>query len=405
MKNSIFEQCHHHFKDIVAIRRDIHQYPEIGFDVHRTAGIAADALRALDIPVRMGIGRTGVVGDLEVPGASKRIALRADMDALPIQELTDVPYKSKIDGKAHLCGHDAHTSMLIGAARILSHLRSNLKTHVRFVFQPSEEAMPGGAPAMIADGVLEDVDEIYGIHVFPLYAVGEYATCIGPMLAQSDTFQITLTGRGGHAAFPHLTVDPIVIGAQFVTAVQSIVSRNVDPLDSAVVSVTQLHGGDADLKNGLKGAALNVIPPKVLIGGTVRTLQESVQKRVRSQLERLLAGLADAHDATYTFTYQEGYPVTYNHEPCVNTALSTAKALVGEDNLVFPMSPVLGGEDFGYYSQKIPACFVMVGAGNEERGIVNMCHHPQFDIDENCMIYGMALLVSLVTDYSKAHNY
>ena len=396
MKNVILEQCHRHFDDIVAIRRDIHQHPELGFDVHRTAGIAADALRALDIPVRTGIGRTGVVGDLEVPGASKRIALRADMDALPIQELTDVPYKSKIDGKAHLCGHDAHTAMLIGTARILSHLRDDLKTHVRFIFQPSEEALPGGAPAMITDGALEGVDEIYGIHVFPLYDVGEYATCTGPMLAQSDTFQITLTGRGGHAAFPHLTVDPIVIGAQFVTALQSIIARNVDPLDSAVVSVTQLHGGDTDLKNGLAGAALNVIPPKVLIGGTVRTLQASVQKRVRAQLERLLAGFADAHSATYTFTYHEGYPVTYNHEPCVTTVLSAARGLVGEDNLVFPMSPVLGGEDFAYYSQEIPACFVMVGAGNEEKGIVNMCHHPQFDIDETCMIYGMALLASLI---------
>ncbi len=395
MKDLIFEQCHRHFNDIVAIRRDIHQYPELGFDVHRTAGIAADALRALDIPVRTGIGRTGVVGDLEVPGASKRIALRADMDALPIQELTDVPFKSKIDGKAHLCGHDAHTAMLIGAARILSHFRDDLKTHIRFIFQPSEEALPGGAPAMIADGALEDVDEIYGIHVFPLFAVEEYATCVGPMLAQSDTFQITLTGRGGHAAFPHLTVDPIVIGAQFVTAAQAIVARNVNPLDSAVISITQLHGGDANLQNGLTGAALNVIPPKVLIGGTVRTLQKSVQKSVREQLESLLAGVAGAHDATYTFTYHEGYPVTYNHEPCVTTALSTARELVGEDNLVFPMSPILGGEDFGYYSQKIPACFVMVGAGNEEKGIVNMCHHPQFDIDENCMIYGMALLVSL----------
>ena len=397
MKDLIFEQCHRHFNDIIAIRRDIHQYPELGFDVHRTAGIAADALRALDIPVRTGIGRTGVVGDLEVPGASKRVALRADMDALPIQELTDVPFKSKIDGKAHLCGHDAHTAMLIGAARILSHLRDDLKTHIRFIFQPSEEALPGGAPAMIADGALEDVDEIYGIHVFPLFTVGEYATCVGPMLAQSDTFQITLTGRGGHAAFPHLTVDPIVIGAQFVTAAQSIVARNVNPLDSAVISITQLHGGDANLQNGLTGAALNVIPPKVLIGGTVRTLQKSVQESIRGQLESLLAGVAGAHDATYTFTYHEGYPVTYNHEPCVTTALSTARELVGEDNLVFPMSPILGGEDFGYYSQKIPACFVMVGAGNEEKGIVNMCHHPQFDIDENCMIYGMALLVSLAT--------
>ncbi len=397
MKDMIFEQCRHHFNDIVAIRRDIHQYPELGFDVHRTAGIAADALHALGIPVKTGIGRTGVVGDLETPGASKRIALRADMDALPIQEMTDVPYKSKIDGKAHLCGHDAHTAMLIGTARILSELRNDLKTHVRFIFQPSEEAAPGGAPAMIADGALDDVDEIYGIHVFPLYAVGEYATCTGPMLAQSDTFQITLTGRGGHAAFPHLTVDPIVIGAQFVTALQSIISRNVDPLDSAVVSVTQLHGGDANLQEGLAGAALNVIPPNVLIGGTVRTLQKSVQKRVREQIERLIAGFANANDATYTFDYQDGYPVTYNHEPCVKTALSAAGELVEEDNLIFPVPPVLGGEDFGYYSQEIPACFVMVGAGNQEKGIVNMCHHPQFDIDETSMIYGMALFVSLAT--------
>ena len=395
MKNLIFQQCHHHFNDIVAIRRDIHQHPEIGFDVQRTASIAANALDALGIPVKTGIGQTGVVGDLKVPGASRRIALRADMDALPIQELTDVPYKSKIDGKAHLCGHDAHTAMLIGTARILSDLRSSLKTHIRFVFQPSEEVFPGGAEAMMADGVLEDVDEIYGIHVFPLYAVGEYATCVGPMLAQSDTFRITLTGRGGHAAFPHLTVDPIVIGAQYVTAVQSIVARNVDPLDSAVVSVTQLHGGDADLQNGLAGAALNVIPPKVLIGGTVRTLQKSVQTRVREHLERLIAGLADANNATYTFDYQEGCPVTYNHEPCVNNVVSNARGLVGEENLIFPVPPILGGEDFGCYSQEIPACFVMVGAGNKEKGIVNMCHHPQFDIDETCMIYGMALLTSL----------
>jgi len=395
MKDLIFEQCHHHFNDIVAIRRDIHQHPEIGFDVERTAGIAADALDALGIPVKTGIGRTGVVGDMEVPGASKRIALRADMDALPIQELTDVPYKSRIDGKAHLCGHDAHTAMLIGTARILSHFRSSLKTHVRFVFQPSEEVFPGGAEAMIADGVLEDVDEIYGIHVFPIYAVGEYATCVGPMLAQSDTFRITLTGRGGHAAFPHLTVDPIVIGAQYVTAVQSIVARNVDPLDSAVVSVTQLHGGDANLQNGLAGAALNVIPPEVLIGGTVRTLQKTVQTRVREQLERLIAGLVNANNATYTFDYQEGCPVTYNHEPCVTNVVSHARELVGERNLIFPVLPILGGEDFGCYSQEIPACFVMVGAGNKEKGIVNMCHHPQFDIDETCMIYGMSLLVSL----------
>ena len=385
MKDLIFEQCRHHFNDIVAIRRDIHQHPELRFDVERTAGIAADALDALGISVKTGIGRTGVVGDLDVSGATKRIALRADMDALPIQEQTEVPYKSKTDGKAHQCGHDAHTAMLIGTARILSHLKSQLKANIRFIFQPCEEAYPGGALAMIEDGVLENVDEIYGIHVFPLYPVGQYATCTGPMLAQSDTFEITITGRGGHAAFPHLTVDPILIGAQFVNAAQSVVSRNIDPLDSAVVSITQFYGGDTK----------NVIPPFITLGGTVRTLDKTVQTRIRTQLENLLAGIANAHGATYTFAYQEGCPVTFNHEPCVDTAVSSAQALVGEKNVIFPIAPILGGEDFACYSQKIPACFVMVGAGNEKKGIVNMCHHPQFDIDETCMIYGMALTTSI----------
>ena len=385
MRELIFSHCKRHFNDIVSIRRDIHQHPEIGFNVERTAGIAAESLNKLGLNVKPGIGKTGVVGDLEVPGATRRIALRADMDALPIQEQTDVPFRSKIDGKAHLCGHDAHTAMLIGTARILTELKSQLKTNIRFVFQPCEEAFPGGASAMIEDGVLDDVDEIYGIHVFPLYPVGQYATCIGPMLAQSDTFTITITGKGGHAAFPHLTVDPIVIGAQIVNATQSIVARNLNPLESAVVSITQFHGGDAN----------NVIPPSVTLGGTVRTLEKTVQQSVRSQLERLLVGITKANEATYSFNYQEGCPVTYNHDSCVETVLSSAEGLVGKDNVIYPISPILGGEDFACYSQLIPSCFVMVGAGNKQQGIVNMCHHPQFDIDETSMIYGMALTVSI----------
>lgn len=385
MKKLIFDHCQRHYDDIVSIRRDIHQHPEIGFEVERTARIVADALNRLDIPVNTGIGRTGVVGNLDVSNATKRIALRADMDALPIQEQTEVPFKSKIDGKAHLCGHDAHTAMLIGTARVLSELRSSLKTHIRLIFQPCEEAFPGGAQAMINDGVLNDVDEIYGFHVFPLYPVGHYATCKGPMLAQSDTFEITITGKGGHAAFPHLTVDPVLLGSQFVNAAQSIVSRNVNPLDSAVVSITEFHAGDAK----------NVIPPSITLGGTVRTLNLTVQKRIITQLENLLKGITTVNDASYRFDYQEGCPVTFNHDPCVERVLSSARTLVGEENTIFPISPILGGEDFACYSQQIPACFVMVGAGNEQKGIVNMCHHPQFDIDEKSMLYGMALSVSI----------
>ena len=385
MKKMIFDHCQRHYDDIVSIRRDIHQHPEIGFEVERTAGIVADALNRLDIQVNTGIGRTGVVGNLDVPGATKRIALRADMDALPIQEQTEVPFRSKIDGKAHLCGHDAHTAMLIGTARVLTELRSSLKANIRLIFQPCEEAFPGGAQAMINDGVLNDVDEIYGFHVFPLYPVGHYATCQGPMLAQSDTFEITITGKGGHAAFPHLTVDPVLLGAQFVNAAQSIVSRNVNPLDSAVISITEFHAGDAK----------NVIPPSITLGGTVRTLNPTVQKKIITQLENLLKGITTANDATYRFDYQEGCPVTFNHDPCVESVLSSARELVGEKNTIFPISPILGGEDFACYSQQIPACFVMVGAGNEQKGIVNMCHHPQFDIDEKSMLYGTALSVSI----------
>ena len=238
---------------------------------------------------------------------------------------------------------------------------------------------------MIRDGALDDVDEIYGFHVFPLYPVGQYATCNGPMLAQSDTFEITITGKGGHAAFPHLTIDPVLLGAQFVNAAQSIVSRNLNPLDSAVVSITEFQAGDAK----------NVIPPSVTLGGTVRTLNQKVQEKIKSRFTDLLLGVTEADDADFHLGYSSGCPVTYNHEPCVESVLFSARTLVGEENTIFPISPILGGEDFACYSQRIPACFVMVGAGNEQKGIVNMCHHPQFDIDEKSMLYGMALAVSI----------
>jgi amidohydrolase len=387
----IYELCQSHFDDIVAIRRDIHQYPEIEFDVHRTAAIAAKELEKLGATVKTGIGKTGVVGDIEIPGATKRIALRADMDALPMQELGNPSYKSKIDGKAHMCGHDVHTAMLIGAARVLTQLKDELKTNVRFIFQPSEEKHPGGAPAMMADGALDSVDEIYGMHVWPLIEAGQFAICPGPAFAQSDSFEIEIHGKGGHAAFPHLTIDPVMMGSQFVTLVQSVVGRNIDPLDSAVISVTQFHGGSAH----------NVIPPSVRLAGTVRTLKKEVQAQVRERLETLLSGITAAHGGTYDFFYQEGYPVTYNHQPCADNALAIAKTLVDEKSVHSPYPPVLGGEDFGYYSQEIPACFIFLGAGNREKGIVNMCHDPRFDVDEQCIIYGMAMHVSLALNFPR----
>ena len=386
LTTQILKDCRSHFDEIVSIRRDIHMYPETGFDVHRTAGIVAKQLEDSGLKVRVGVGQTGVVGDINVVGATKRIALRADMDALPMQELGTPDYKSRIKGKAHMCGHDAHTAMLIGAAKIISKLKNELKTNVRFIFQPSEEQFPGGAAAMIQDGVLDSVDQIYGLHVWPLLETSQFAVCPGPAFGQPDVFEINIKGKGGHAAFPHLTTDPISVSSQFVSMLQSIVSRNIDGLESAVVSVTQFHGGTAN----------NVIPEAVKLSGTVRTLKKEVQVKVRHRLEELLAGITNAHGATYDLSYQEGYPVTYNHQPCITKVLSIAEEIVDSDKVLYPYPPILGGEDFGYYSQKVPACFILVGAGNQDRGIVNMCHDPRFDIDEECLIYGMAMHVGLV---------
>lgn len=382
---AVLAACRVHYEEIVAIRRDIHQHPEIGFDVHRTAGIAASEMEKLGLVVRTEIGVTGVVGDLEIPGATKRIALRADMDALPLQEEGDPPYKSLVPGKAHMCGHDVHTAMLIGAARVLTEMRDSLSVNVRFIFQPSEEQFPGGAPAMMADGVLDGVDEIYGLHVWPMLAVGNFAICPGPALGQPDVFEINISGKGGHAAIPQHTVDPIVIASQYVSMLQSIVGRSVDPLASAVVSVTQFHGGTAD----------NIIPGNVRLKGTVRTLDKAVQKTVRAQMETMLAGITAAHGATFNFAYEEGYPVTFNHASCVDYALHTIRDLVGREQVQFPVAPTLGGEDFGYYSQEIPACFVFMGMNNEAEGITRICHDPRFDVDENCIPYGMAMHASL----------
>jgi len=374
-----------HFDDIVSIRRDIHQHPETGFAVHRTAAIAARELKSLGISVKTDIGKTGVVGDIEIPEAKKRIALRADMDALPLQELGNRPYKSKFVDKAHMCGHDLHTAMLIGAARIISTMRERLKCSVRFVFQPCEERYPGGAQAMIEDGVLDGVDEIYALHVWPLLTTGRIAVCAGTVLGQGDSFTVEITGRGGHGSAPHLSIDPILIACQFITNVQSIVSRNVDPLDAAVISATQIHGG----------TAFNVIPASVEITGTVRTLKKTVQTTVRKRMEEVLAGITAANGASYAFSYNEGYPVTSNQAPCVKRAVAAAENLVSDNDLIYPYPPNLGSEDFGFYTRKVPGCFIFLGAGNRQCGMEHMCHDPRFDADEQCMVTGMAMHATL----------
>ena len=390
-RNQILQVCKSFLEDIVRIRRDLYMHPEIGFDVFRTADLVGMELQKLGIKVRKGIGKTGVVGDMEVPGATKRIALRADMDALPIQELGTAPYRSKVDGKGHMCGHDVHTAILMGTARAMTVLKNQLKANIRFIFQPNEESFPVGAAAMIEDGVLDGVDEIYGLHVCPRLDVGQLGLCQGPATALGDAFDIEIIGKGGHGAEPHRTIDPVLMGCQYVTLLQSIVARNVDPLESAVISVTQFHGG----------TAFNIIPERIKLSGTVRTFKQDIHERVREKMERILAGITSPHGARYTIFYKNVFPLTYNHKECLDKALRVAEELVGSKNVIFPHPPDLGSEDFAYYSQKVPACFINLGCRNDRKGIVNFCHHPQFDVDEECMLWGMAIFAGICLDLVK----
>ncbi|MCP5508767.1 MAG: amidohydrolase [Chlamydiales bacterium] len=369
-------------EEVIAIRRDIHQHPEIAFDVERTAGIVAQYLENTGIDVKRNIGRTGVVGDIHVPGATKRIALRADMDALPIQEQGNKPYQSQSPGKAHLCGHDAHTAMLLGAAKMLSNMREQLTCHVRFIFQPSEELFPGGAPAMIADGALEEVDAIYALHVWPTLETGVIGVCDGAAMAAPDSFDIMITGVGGHAALPQKTIQSIVVGADVVAAFH----EAFPPKEDAVVTVTQFHSG----------SAYNVIPDRAHITGTVRTFKDSVRHSIREKMEEILKVMSEKKGASYSLEYHEGYPVTYNHD----SAVKATTAIIPEvaEKMVFPAVRMLGGEDFAYYAQKIPGCFIQLGCRNEAKNCVYMLHDPRFDLDEECMRYGINLHTRLALE-------
>ncbi|MGE3164313.1 MAG: M20 family metallopeptidase [Planctomycetota bacterium] len=367
---------------VIALQREIHADPEIGFDTVRTAARVSAALRSAGLSVRERVGQTGVVADLEVPGARERVAFRADMDALPMEEENDLPHRSRNPGAAHLCGHDAHTAMLVGAAQVLSQLRSGLRRSLRFIFQPNEECLPGGAPAMIADGCLDGVDRIYGMHVWPLLATGSIGIHPGPTMAQPDTFRVTLEGVGGHAAAPHRNRDPIVCGAQIVSALQTIVARRVDPLDSAVVSVTQFHAGTAD----------NVIPATAELRGTIRSFRSTVGDECRAQLRQIVAGLAQALEVTAHVEITLGYPVVVND---LDACARATRSLHGVLPVDASLGPSLGGEDFAYYLQHVPGAFLFLGNLDPSQGIVHFCHHPRFRVDDNAMAHGLKAWLAL----------
>ena len=366
-------------------RRHLHAHPELSGHEANTATYVAAALREMGLEPRERVGGMyGLTVDLG-PAEGARVALRADMDALPIQEQTGLLYASRTPGVMHACGHDAHTAMLLGAARLLSARRGALRRPVRLIFQPAEEQPPGGAQPMIDAGVLDGVERAYGLHIWSEMPVGTLGTRAGVFMASTDEFDILIRGRGGHAAMPQQCVDPIVVGAQVVVALQSIISRSIAMTDSAVVSVTQFIGG----------TARNIIPEEVRLAGTVRTLSEGTRAAVQRRLREIVEGVARAHGAEAQIEVRAGYPALVNDADAVESALAAARGLGIAGESILQLAAQGGGEDFAYYARRVPSAFVFLGARNEAKGCVYAHHHPRFNIDEDALPLGAALLAAL----------
>ncbi len=373
-------------EEIIYFRRDIHQHPELGFQEKRTAALVAKQLLSYGLDVITDIGKTGVTGDLKGAKPGPTIALRADMDALPVQETGDVPYKSVNDGVMHACGHDGHVAALLGVARILAEKRHELNGNVRFIFQPAEEG-EGGAEYMIADGCLEGVDEIYGAHLWNYQPYGVVGIQSGPVLAAADIFEITIQGIGGHGATPQGTVDPIIVGSQLVNALQTIVSRNTNPLESTVVTVGKFSSG----------TTFNVIADRAILQGTARSFTEENRLMIKERMNAIITGLSTATGAKIELDYQDGYPPTVNNEQITEKARLAALKIAG-DKVIKPFL-TMGGEDFSYYSRLIPGSFIFVGSmpeGSEENTIPHHCSH--FDIDERALLVCASIFVQIITD-------
>ncbi|MDB5814552.1 MAG: putative hydrolase/peptidase [Rhodocyclales bacterium] len=379
-----------------AIRRDIHAHPELAFDEHRTAALVADRLEALGIETHRGIGKTGVVGVIRAGSSTRAIALRADMDALPIQESNDFAHRSRNAGRMHACGHDGHTTMLLGAAEYLARTR-NFEGTVVLVFQPAEEGQGGGA-AMIEDGFFErfPVEAVFGMHNWPGMPAGRFGVTPGPMMASADRFDIVVTGRGAHAAMPHQGIDPIVATTQLVQALQTIAARTTDPLDAVVVSVTQFHAGDA----------YNVIPDAARLCGTVRTLSAAVRAATRAAMQRICDGVAIAHKVTVDLDYKDGYPPTINTLAEAQLCREVAADLVGADGVEWALPPSMGAEDFAYFLEKRPGCYVWIGndgeAGEASEGQGCMLHNARYDFNDNIIVLGVTYWVRLAERYLAA---
>ncbi|MFX0115549.1 MAG: M20 family metallopeptidase [Candidatus Hodarchaeota archaeon] len=382
---------------VIQIRRQIHMHPEPGFEEFQTAALIKEHLNHLDIQYKDGIAKTGIMAQLGTDPTKPTIALRADMDALEQTEETGAPYASKCPGYMHACGHDAHVAMLLGVAEILSH--HDLECNVRFIFQPAEESVMkadfagGGAKAMVDEGgVMDDVDAILAGHVFTEDHIGMIRGWSNLVSASADTFTVEVQGTGSHGAMPQKGKDAIVMAANCVTALQTISSRLVDPTDPIVLTIGTINGGTRH----------NIICDRVKMEGTVRTLSEEVRENVPVQMGRILDGVAAMYEGEINLSYHQIYPVGQNDANFAAFVHKIAREVVGTENVDIRNKPMMGSEDFWFYGEKAPACFLGIGAKNEEKGCVYINHHPKFDIDEDCMAIGMSIMVKAVLAFSRA---
>lgn len=372
--------------DLTAMRRDIHAHPETAFEEFRTADLVSERLESYGIEVHRGLAKTGVVGVLKAGTGNRAIGLRADMDALPIEELNDFAHRSTHRGKMHACGHDGHTTMLLGAARYLAETREFDGT-VHFIFQPAEEN-EGGGGVMVEEGLFEKFpcESVYGMHNMPGLEVGHFAVRQGPIMAAFDRFTVHIQGKGAHAALPHTGVDPIVVGAQLVTAWQSLVSRATDPIDSVVLSVTKFHGGDA----------YNVIPDRVELGGTIRSFRADTRDRMERQLREMGERLCTAFGASFEMRYDRCYPATVNTNEETGYAAAAAAKVVGAANVNPNTPPLMGSEDFAFMLQARPGCYILIGNGAGEGAC--MVHNPHYDFNDDILTLGARYWVQLAQD-------
>lgn len=380
--------------DMVAMRRDLHEHPELAFEEVRTSGIVAGRLRALGLEVQTGVAKTGVIGMLKggkAQSGAKTLAIRADMDALPIHELNDLDYSSTVDGKMHACGHDGHTSVLLAVADILSKRREDLTGNVKFVFQPAEEVI-GGAEPMVKEGAMQGVDNIIGLHLFSSYPLGRVGVRSGPTFASADKFVLKIHGKGGHAAMPEAAIDPIVVAAYITTALQTLISRETSPFDPAVITIGRIDAG----------SAFNIIPEVAELQGTMRAYSTEHREKLVRRITELAQGIASGMNASCEANFFDGCPPCVNDPAMTDTVRLAAESTVGAQSVDTGEEVMTtGSDDMAYFLQTVPGCYFIVGAQNSEKGARYPHHHPRFNIDEDAMPVAVEVLTRTALEYLK----